>query len=89
MAHNPSDTPPTKRSATSVVVGLALALFGVGLLAVAVIFVLSAAGRTPGLWLYLTAMAAPIGLLLAIVFIVVSGSRAHRPKRPNRTGSGV
>ncbi|WP_278264669.1 hypothetical protein [Nocardia sp. AG03] len=57
---------------------LAVALFGVGILAVIAIFVLSIVSDSePGLWLYLLAMLAPVGFLLALVFALWSGRRAR------------
>ncbi|WP_460722584.1 hypothetical protein [Nocardia heshunensis] len=57
---------------------IALGLFTIGLLAVVAIF--GVAGLTdskPGLWLYLLAMCAPLGFLLAIVFALLSGRRSR------------
>ncbi|WP_336087191.1 hypothetical protein [Nocardia sp. SSK8] len=57
---------------------LAVALFGIGILAVIGIFVLSIVSDSePGLWLYLLAMLAPVGFLLALVFALWSGRRAR------------
>ncbi|MFC4377233.1 hypothetical protein ACFO5K_24435 [Nocardia halotolerans] len=53
-------------------------LFGIGILAVIAIFVTSVVSdEAPGLWLYLLAMLAPVGFLLAIVFALWSGRRAR------------
>ena len=58
---------------------VALALFVVGLVAIAAIFVIPAVSeREPGLPLYLIALAAPVGFLLALVFTLRSGRRARR-----------
>lgn len=57
---------------------LAVALFGIGILAVIGIFVWSIVSDSePGLWLYLLAMLAPAGFLLALVFALWSGRRAR------------
>lgn len=57
---------------------LALTLFTAGLLAIIVIFVGSiVSDGEPGLWLYLTAMLAPAGLLLAVIFALWSGRRSR------------
>ncbi|MET9488444.1 hypothetical protein [Nocardia sp. NPDC006630] len=56
----------------------AMALFAVGLLAIVAIFGVGLLSDSkPGLWLYLLAMAAPLGFLLAIVFALWSGRRAR------------
>lgn len=57
----------------------AVTLFVVGLLAIVAIFVIHASsdGR-PGTWLYLAAMAAPLGFGVGIVAALRSGRRARR-----------
>ncbi|WP_330185919.1 hypothetical protein OHB26_07985 [Nocardia sp. NBC_01503] len=57
---------------------VAMTLFAVGLLAIVAIFGVGLlTDSKPGLWLYLTAMAAPLGFLLALVFALWSGRRAR------------
>lgn len=57
---------------------LALTLFGLGLLAIVGIFVTAiVSDAEPGLWLYLIAMLAPAGFLLAVIFALWSGRRAR------------
>jgi hypothetical protein len=57
---------------------IAVALFIVGLLAIASIFVIPAiSDREPGLPLYLVALAAPLGFLVSLVFTLRSGRRAR------------
>jgi len=57
---------------------LALSLFTAGLVAIVAIFVFSAVSDDePALWLYLCAMLAPVGFLLALVFALWSGRRAR------------
>ncbi|GAA4489346.1 hypothetical protein GCM10023094_50760 [Rhodococcus olei] len=56
---------------------VALALFFVGLLAIVAIFVVHATDHTPGLALYLVAMACPIGFLLGIVSALRAGRRVR------------
>ncbi|KAF0848058.1 hypothetical protein FNL39_102205 [Nocardia caishijiensis] len=57
---------------------MAVALVGIGILAVVAIFVTPiVSDAEPGLWLYLLAMLAPVGFLLAIVFALWSGRRAR------------
>lgn len=56
----------------------ALTLFGLGLLAIIGIFVTAiVSDDEPGLWLYLTAMLAPVGFLLALIFALWSGRRSR------------
>lgn len=58
---------------------VALAMFAIGLVAIAAIFVVPAVSDSePGLPLYLVALAAPVGFLLALVFTLRSGRRARR-----------
>lgn len=68
-----------RRRNGTVLLRIALAIFAVGLLAIAAIFVVPAIdGEQPPLWLYLTAMlAAPLGFVLAIVCALMSGRRAR------------
>ncbi|MEV6772925.1 hypothetical protein AB0N05_30245 [Nocardia sp. NPDC051030] len=57
---------------------VASALFAVGLLAIVAIFGIGLlTDSAPGLWLYLLAMAAPLGFLLGIVFALWSGRRSR------------
>ncbi len=57
---------------------LALTLFTAGLLAIIAIFVFSIVSDSdPALWLYLTAMLAPVGFLLALAFALWSGRRSR------------
>ncbi|MET9210617.1 MULTISPECIES: hypothetical protein [unclassified Nocardia] len=76
----PAATPPERdpRRPSDRLLQLALALFGVGILAVIAIFVTPiVSDSSPGLWLYLLAMLAPVGFLLAVVFALWSGRRAR------------
>jgi hypothetical protein len=58
---------------------IAVSLFVLGLMAVAGIFLVPAVSdREPGLPLYLTALAAPVGFLVALIFTLRSGRRARR-----------
>ncbi|MBF6355996.1 hypothetical protein IU449_15825 [Nocardia higoensis] len=57
---------------------LALALFAAGLLAIVAIFVSPVVSDgEPALWLYLAAMLAPAGFLLAVIFALWSGRRSR------------
>ncbi|WP_067703681.1 hypothetical protein [Nocardia jejuensis] len=57
---------------------LAGALFAIGLLAIVAIFAIGLLSDSePGLWLYLLAMAAPLGFLVGIVFALWSGRRSR------------
>ncbi|WP_067862050.1 hypothetical protein [Nocardia shimofusensis] len=57
---------------------LALTLFTAGLLAIIAIFVSSlVSDGEPALWLYLAAMLAPAGFLLAVIYALWSGRRAR------------
>ncbi|MFC8047615.1 hypothetical protein [Nocardia sp. NPDC057353] len=57
---------------------VALALFGIGLLAIIAIFLTPIlTDSKPGLPLYLLAMLAPVGFLLALIFALRSGRRAR------------
>ncbi|MFF0814932.1 hypothetical protein ACFYVR_07230 [Rhodococcus sp. NPDC003318] len=57
---------------------ISLALFVIGVAAVVAIFVVAATGHTPGLALYLTALAFPLGFLLGIVSALRAGRRVRR-----------
>jgi hypothetical protein len=58
---------------------VALALFTIGLIGIALIFIVPVVSdREPGLALYLMALAAPVGFLFALVFTLRSGRRARR-----------
>ncbi|MEC3955246.1 hypothetical protein VMT65_19550 [Nocardia sp. CDC153] len=66
------------RGSSSVLLYIALGLFTIGLLAVFAIFgVHLLSDAEPGLWLYLLAMCAPLGFLLALVFALWSGRRSR------------
>ncbi|QOW37666.1 hypothetical protein KP696_18575 [Nocardia seriolae] len=57
---------------------IALSLFAIGLLAVFAIFGVAAlTDAKPGVWLYLVAMCAPLGFLLALVYALWSGRRSR------------
>ncbi|MFE3542541.1 hypothetical protein ACFXK0_06165 [Nocardia sp. NPDC059177] len=57
---------------------LAVALFGIGILAVVGIFLTPIVSDSePGLWLYLLAMLVPVGFLLGLGFALWSGRRAR------------
>ncbi|MEU7217700.1 MULTISPECIES: hypothetical protein [Nocardia] len=57
---------------------LALGLFALGLLAIIAIFLTPVVSDgSPGLWLYFTALLAPLGFLLAVVFALRSGRRSR------------
>ena len=72
----------TSRESSNRLLHLALAVFSIGVLAIIAIFVIPAVSDAePGLWLYLAAMAAPIGFLLAITFALRSGRRARPPRK--------
>lgn len=71
----------TDSSRTSMPPLLAAALisFGLGLLAIVVMFlVLLLSDTPPGLWLYLSAMLCPFGFLLGLVHALRSGRRVRR-----------
>ncbi len=71
----PDQTSP--RPATTLLY-IALALFAVGVAAIAAIFITAAVSDSdPALALYLTALTAPLGLCLAIVFALRSGRRVQ------------
>ncbi len=76
----PAATPPERdpRRPSDQLLRLAVALFGIGILAVVAIFVTPiVSDSSPGLWLYLLAMLAPVGFLLGLVFALWSGRRAR------------
>jgi len=85
---NPSDLPPSEdsqplhgsespRGSTRWLLRLALILFGVGLVAIAMIFLTPIlTDDKPGLLLYLLAMLNPVGFVLALTFALLSGRRA-------------
>ncbi|MFF0542410.1 hypothetical protein ACWEVD_25325 [Nocardia thailandica] len=78
---NPSaPTPPegSGRRSSDLLLHVAMALFGIGLLAIVAIFAIHIfTDSDPGLWLYITAMLTPVGFLLGIVFALWSGRRAR------------
>lgn len=67
------------RKSSTVLLRIALALFGVGLVAIVAILLFPVfSDAKPPLSLYLTAMfAAPAGFLLALVYALLSGRRAR------------
>lgn len=70
--------PPTPRRPSDRLLHLAVALVGIGVLAVIGIFLTPiVTDDRPGLWLYLLAMLAPVGFLLALGFALWSGRRAR------------
>ncbi|GAD82925.1 hypothetical protein [Nocardia asteroides] len=76
----PATPPPAEgpRRSGDRLLQLAVALFGIGILAVVAIFVWAiVADSAPGLWLYLLAMLTPVGFLLGLVFALWSGRRAR------------
>lgn len=79
---NPADpgpsTPPPGRPSGNWLLQVALGLFTIGLLAVVAIFLtpILTDGK-PGLWLYLGAMLAPVGFILALIFALRSGRRSR------------
>ncbi|WP_067531042.1 hypothetical protein [Nocardia crassostreae] len=75
-----SDTSPKQppRRSGSWLLNVAMVLFTTGLLAIVAIFGIGIlTDSDPGLWLYLLAMAAPLGFLLAIGYALWSGRRAR------------
>ncbi len=57
---------------------MALGLFALGLLAVVAIFLIPIlSDGSPGLWLYLAAMLAPLGFILGLGYALWSGRRAR------------
>lgn len=85
---NPSDLPPSRgsqpshgsessRGSATWLLRLALILFGVGLVAIVMIFLTPIlTDDKPGLVLYLVAMLTPVGFVLALTFALLSGRRA-------------
>jgi hypothetical protein len=74
---NPSAPPPPRRAGDRLLY-LALTLFAIGLLAIVAIFLTPVlSDSSPGLWLYLTAMLAPVGFLIGIVYALWSGRRSR------------
>ena len=70
--------PDPSHRAGNTLLYLALVLFAIGFVAIVAIFVIGVFADTdPGLALYLTALAAPLGLLLALLFALRSGRRAR------------
>ncbi|MFD6391020.1 hypothetical protein ACWF82_16615 [Nocardia sp. NPDC055053] len=76
-----TNTPPPARDPrrpSDRLLQLAVALFGIGILAVVAIFVTPiVSDSSPGLWLYGLAMLAPVGFLLGLVFALWSGRRTR------------
>ncbi|MBH0780561.1 hypothetical protein [Nocardia bovistercoris] len=75
-------TPPAAggppRRASGRFLYVALALFGIGLLAIVAIFLTSILSDSePALWLYLTAMLTPLGFILGVFYALWSGRRAR------------
>lgn len=78
VTNSPQPPPRGPRRGSDRLLQSAVALFGIGVLAVIGIFVTSVVSdESPGLWLYLLSMLAPVGFLLAIVFALWSGRRAR------------
>ncbi|MEU1986195.1 hypothetical protein [Nocardia sp. NPDC019395] len=79
---NPDDprpaTPPPARTPGNWLLIVALGLFALGLLSVVAIFLtpILTDGK-PGLWLYLGAMLAPVGFVVALIFTLRSGRRSR------------
>lgn len=64
------------RGSSSPLLLIAMGLFAIGLLAVFAIFGIGLLSDSkPGLWLYLLAMCAPLGFLLALIYALWSGRR--------------
>ncbi|MFI5715408.1 hypothetical protein [Nocardia sp. NPDC051750] len=79
---NPADprpsTPPPGRTPGNWLLYAALGVFAVGLLAIVAIFLTPIlTDGEPGLWLYLGAMLAPVGFVLALIFALRSGRRSR------------
>ncbi|WP_040788511.1 hypothetical protein [Nocardia paucivorans] len=81
---NPAEPPhsgsssPRPRSSGNWLLYLALGLFTLGLLAIVAIFLTPVITDTePGLWLYLGAMLAPVGFVMALIFTLRSGRRVR------------
>lgn len=68
--------PPRPRSSGNWLLYAALGLFALGLLAIIGIFLTPVlTDAEPGLWLYLGAMLAPAGFVVALIFTLRSGRR--------------
>ncbi|WP_433196043.1 hypothetical protein ACQP1G_43115 [Nocardia sp. CA-107356] len=78
---NPSAPPPpghSPRHASDRLLYVALGLFAIGLLAIVAIFLTPIfSDSDPALWLYLTAMLAPLGFLCSVGFALWSGRRSR------------
>ncbi|MFC4124576.1 hypothetical protein [Nocardia rhizosphaerae] len=73
-----NSSPEGPRRASDRLLQLAVALFGIGIVAVVAIFVTPiVSDAKPGLVLYCLAMLAPVGFLLGLVFALWSGRRAR------------
>ncbi|WP_067448501.1 hypothetical protein [Nocardia alba] len=78
MTNSPDPASPGPRRSGDRLLHVALALFGIGILAVIGIFLTPIVSDSePGLWLYCLAMLAPVGFLLALVFALWSGRRVR------------
>ena len=66
------------RTGTPALLVAALVCFGLGLLAIVVMFVtLLVWDDPPGLWIYLSAMLCPLGFLLGLIHALRSGRRTR------------
>ncbi|MFD0361574.1 hypothetical protein ACFQZZ_08965 [Nocardia sp. GCM10030253] len=78
---NPSAPPPpsgSPRRSSDRLLHLALGLFAIGLLAIVAIFLTPIlSDSSPGLWLYLIAMLAPLGFLVGFGYALWSGRRSR------------
>ncbi|WP_425301207.1 hypothetical protein [Nocardia neocaledoniensis] len=73
-----NSSPDRPRRPSDLLLRLAVALFGIGILAVVAIFLTPIVSDTePGLVLYLLALLAPVGFLLGLIFALWSGRRAR------------
>lgn len=78
VTNSPDPASPGPRRSGDRLLHVALALFGIGILAVIGIFVTPIVSDSdPGLWLYGLAMLAPVGFLLELIFALWSGRRAR------------
>lgn len=76
-APHQDDSPPPRRRGDRLL-HVALACFGIGLIAIVAIFLTPiVTDSKPGLPLYLVALLTPVGFLLALVFALRSGRRAR------------
>lgn len=77
--HSESSPPPrSPRSSGNWLLYIALGLFALGVLAIIGIFLTPVlTDREPGLWLYLGAMLAPLGFVVALIFTLRSGRRSR------------